>query len=320
MTIRRMRTRGLAAVLPLVAMGLGGCTKPKEKAPDEGAAAAEASTAPPLPSPAPPEAKKPVAAPVPQSYMAEREAQNSQCTDLETCTKECNEGISSACKVAGDQISVAAEETGQPADDLRRMKLYEKGCDGGSHSSCVSLAIQLSVGRGVPEDDRRAAQIRRKSCDAGYKAACGALAMNLAFGDGSKQDLTEAEKLAGDACSAGDKGACSLLQSIKEGNVPVVVPFASVLGTPKKFENKPVKLEGVHVSRVGPRRGSIKAVDGGAADALKAKLADDAAEEASKEWLSIESGTWMKVYSISGRLVLDSIGDPTLEVGEVDID
>lgn len=319
MTIGRTRTRGLALILPFLALGLGGCTKEKEEAPAADKPTPKEAAAAAVPAPAPPKAEKPEGS-LPQSYMAEREAQKSECTDLQTCTKECDAGISSACKVAGDQISVAAEETGQPADDLHRMKLYEKGCDAGSHSSCMSLAIQLSAGLGVPEDDRGAAQIRQKSCDAGYKAACGALATNLAFGDGTKQDLPKAGALASDACAAGDKSACSLSQSIKEGTIPLVVPFALVLGTPKKYENKAIKLEGVQVSRVGPRRGSIKPVDGGAADALKAKLADDAGEGASKEWLAIESGTWTKVYSVSGRVVLDSIGDPTLEVGEVDID
>lgn len=306
----------LAEVVPRYARPIAATIR---MAPVADKATPKEAAAAPVPAPAPPEAKQPEAS-LPQSYMEEREAQKSQCTDLESCTKECDAGISSACKVAGDQISVIAEETGKPADDLRRMKFYEKGCEAGSHSSCYTLALQLSVGEGIPEDDRSAVRIRRKSCDAGYSAACAALATDLAFGTGVKQDLMEASKLAATACNSGVKNACEIAERIRGETIPVVTEFASLLLGPKKYENKPIKLEGVHVSRVGPRRGTIKAVDGGAADALKAKLADGAGEGASKEWLAIESGTWTKVYSISGQVVLDSVGDPTLEVGEVDID
>jgi TPR repeat protein len=57
-------------------------------------------------------------------------------------------------------------------EDTLAISLYERACDGGYSSSCLTLARWHTQGHVVPRDITRAASLYWRACDLGHYQAC----------------------------------------------------------------------------------------------------------------------------------------------------
>ncbi len=84
-------------------------------------------------------------------------------------TKECQSGSIEGCDWLGEHYEFDQKKP----DYASARPLYEKACDAGYLTSCISLAWFYWEGHGVPRDRARGKALMQKACDGGEQAACG---------------------------------------------------------------------------------------------------------------------------------------------------
>jgi TPR repeat protein len=100
---------------------------------------------------------------------------------------------------------------GVATDPSTAATLFQRACDNGEISGCVSVGFQYANGNGVKRDDARAVALYRKACDAQNLRGCADLGFMTETGRGVERDLPSAAGLYQKACDGGDLYGCSNL-------------------------------------------------------------------------------------------------------------
>ena len=123
-------------------------------------------------------------------------------SECEKFEKECNDGNMESCAEAGLQCK----------DEVKKLKLFEKACDGGDGVACGILADMYGNGDGVAMDKTKAAVYDKKGCDiADELASC----YNFALFNYNSNDKSKAAQYYKKACDLG-KNKNSLFMSPPE--------------------------------------------------------------------------------------------------------
>jgi len=100
------------------------------------------------------------------------------------------------------------------------MRLYEKGCNGGSYGSCAQAGFLYSGAvESIPRDDVRGLSMSRKACYGGDGVGCGNAGLRYEFGMSVPKDLGIATALFERACKL-DVASCfrlGILYQMGEG-------------------------------------------------------------------------------------------------------
>jgi len=100
---------------------------------------------------------------------------------------------------------------GVAVDPSRAATLFQRACDGGEISGCLSVGFQYADGNGVARDDARAVAFYSKACDGQNSRGCSSLGFMKENGRGIERDLAGAAALFQKACDGGDMYGCSAL-------------------------------------------------------------------------------------------------------------
>lgn len=120
--------------------------------------------------------------------------------------KGCLLGSARACEVAG---SAALHGTAGSKDAARALKMFVKGCEGGSFGACTNAGFLYAGGggAGVPRDDAKALDYGRRACFGGNATACGNAGYKIELGQSVSAEPKLALALYDRACRL-DPGQC----------------------------------------------------------------------------------------------------------------
>jgi TPR repeat protein len=139
------------------------------------------------------------------------------CEDIPLCERECDAGQADPCR----RLAVAYEfgKVGDGAkDETRGTAYFDRSCELGNASGCVSSGQMHEYGHGVPIDMPKAAAGYAKACDLGWQVGCANYAIMLENGRGVAKDLDKARTLYAAACKAGAGLACDRLKVLSAGD------------------------------------------------------------------------------------------------------
>jgi TPR repeat protein len=102
---------------------------------------------------------------------------------------------------------------GVAVDPSKAATLFQRACDGGVTSGCVSVGLQYANGNGVARDDARAVALYSKACVAQDSAGCADLGFMTENGRGIARDVPGAAALYQKACDGGNMYGCSNLSN-----------------------------------------------------------------------------------------------------------
>lgn len=220
---RQIRTAALVAISSVV---VGGCGATVQTTPQSGNAGA--AEVPPTTVAAPTNP-----APLPFRFPCGE-------SDLEGCTKGCDEQITEDCTTLGviyyegkgieanptrgiEIFRTACLEDSARAcikladlyhsavlndDPAAEAVLYTRACEAGANRGCLGAGRAYIDGRGVERNPAFASKFFTRVCDLGNAEACLELARLYDRGDGVKKDTTRAMALYTKACQLGSGEAC----------------------------------------------------------------------------------------------------------------
>jgi uncharacterized protein len=172
-------------------------------------------------------------------------------TDLDACTKGCEERVVEDCTTLGIIYyegkgieantsrgieifrSACLEDSARACirladlyhnavltdDPASEAVLYTRACDAGANRGCLGAGRAYVEGRGVEKNPTFAAKFFARVCDRGNADACLDLARLHDRGEGVKKDVTLAMRLYTKACQLGSTEACVTADPKGEGEV-----------------------------------------------------------------------------------------------------
>jgi TPR repeat protein len=135
------------------------------------------------------------------------------CDDLEACERECDGGVAEQCRRIG--VSYEFGKGGDASkNETQGTAYFDRSCELGSASGCVSSGQMHEYAHGVPTDMPKAAAAYEKACTIGWQVGCANFAIMLENGRGVPKDLVRARTLYEGACKAGAGLACERLKAL----------------------------------------------------------------------------------------------------------
>jgi TPR repeat protein len=139
------------------------------------------------------------------------------CDDVALCARECDAGAADRCRRLG-----VTYEFGQEGDASKNETLgtayFDRSCEMGNASGCVSSGQMHEYAHGVPVDLPKATAAYEKACTIGWQVGCANYAIMLEYGRGVPKDLVKARTLYDGACKAGAGLACDRLKVLTAGD------------------------------------------------------------------------------------------------------